>query len=166
MPVGPGFFYLAPDRLGPNVVTYNILLTLERLMGTGRIGRSLALLFAMVLLLPACTPETPEERLARLHLPPAGFKGEAVKGEKLFNNTCASCHGVALGGAETGPPLLDDIYRPGHHADLAFYSAVKNGVKQHHWRFGDMPPVAGVGPKDTAHIIAYIRRQQRVIGIR
>ncbi len=65
-----------------------------------------------------------------------------------------------------GPPLIHDIYRPGHHADLSFHWAVKDGTKQHHWHFGDMPPIADVSPEQVGHIIAYVRREQRRAGIR
>jgi len=125
----------------------------------------MAILLIAITLLAACTAESPEERRARLHLPPPGFKGNPTIGHNLFNNACAQCHGVAGRGTQQGPPLIDDIYRPGHHADLAFYRAVKDGVKQHHWQFGDMPPVHGVSPEATAHIAAYIRALQRKAGI-
>jgi len=88
------------------------------------------------------------------------------KGLELFNNICAKCHGLTIRGAEAGPPLLDDIYRSGHHADLALFNAVKQGVRQHHWRYSDMPPVIGISPEQTAHITAYVRQQQRRVGIR
>jgi hypothetical protein len=44
---------------------------------------------------------------------------------------------------------------------MAFQIAVKNGVRSHHWQFGDMPPIPLVTPDSVAHIIAYIRREQQ-----
>jgi len=52
-------------------------------------------------------------------------EGMRYKGLELFNNICAKCHGLTIRGAEAGPPLMNDIYRPGHHADLAL---VKRGL--------------------------------------
>lgn len=87
-------------------------------------------------------------------------------GKQLFEANCASCHGDSGRGTNSGPPLVNDIYRPGHHSDLSFQMAVKSGSRAHHWHFGDMPPIAGVSPEEVAHITAYIRQEQRSVGIR
>ena len=73
--------------------------------------------------------------------------------------------GVASG-EKKGPPLLHKIYEPSHHGDVAFQLAVKNGVRAHHWPYGDMAPVPQVTPDDVAHITAYVRAEQRKAGIR
>ncbi len=86
-------------------------------------------------------------------------------GKALFANHCAGCHGGDLKGSEKGPPLLHKIYEPSHHADAAFQLAVANGVRAHHWKFGDMAPVKGVTPDDVAHVTAYVRAEQRKVGI-
>ena len=62
-------------------------------------------------------------------------------GQVAFQRHCASCHGDVAQGTATGPPLVHAIYRPGHHADVAFELAVRHGSRVHHWRFGDMPPL-------------------------
>lgn len=91
---------------------------------------------------------------------------DAAAGEILFSGSCASCHGTNAAGMEgLAPPLVHIIYEPNHHGDGAFYSAVQNGVRQHHWRFGDMPPVEGVSEAETAKIINYVRILQRANGI-
>ena len=64
----------------------------------------------------------------------------ASKGQIVFNTTCASCHGVNASGGVSGPPLIHNIYNPGHHGNQSFINAVRNGVRRHHWNFGDMPP--------------------------
>jgi len=87
-----------------------------------------------------------------------------AKGKRLFEENCAKCHGADLKGTDKGPPLLHRIYEPNHHSDVAVQLAVKNGSRQHHWRFGDMPPVAGLTREDVGHITAYIRRQQKAAG--
>jgi len=131
-----------------------------------RFALSLGVVLAAPLLLSACDAMDPEQRRQALHLPPQGFKGDAFKGREAFNNYCVACHGRSGQGTDQGPPLVDAIYRPGHHADLAFHRAVKDGVKSHHWQFGDMQPIADITPEDTEHIIAYLRRRQRSAGIR
>jgi len=109
----------------------------------------------------ACDERSPEDRRLALHLPPAGFKGDPARGVAHFNRYCAVCHGPGAKGTDQGPPLIHPIYRPAHHADLAFHLAVKNGVVAHHWSFGDMKPVPEVTPEMTADILAYLRRLQR-----
>lgn len=95
-----------------------------------------------------------------------GLSGEAAAGESLFNANCAACHGDNGTGREgSGPPLVHVIYEPSHHADAAFQMAVQRGVRSHHWPFGDMPPVEGVGEADVDKIVAYVRTLQRANGI-
>jgi cytochrome c len=106
--------------------------------------------------------------------PSPGLMPNPATGKPLFEKFCAACHGVDLKGSEnglqkgsqSGPPLLHRIYEPSHHADAAFQLAVKNGVRAHHWQFGDMAPVPQVSPDDVAHITAYVRAEQRKVGIR
>ncbi len=63
------------------------------------------------------------------------------------------------------PPLVHKFYEPNHHGDMAFVLAAKNGVRAHHWKFGDMPPVKGVTQGDVLNIVAYVRALQRENGI-
>jgi len=90
---------------------------------------------------------------------------DPVKGAALFAANCAACHGSNATGTDQGPPLIHRIYEPSHHDDFSFYRAVSSGSRQHHWQFGDMPPVPGVSFEDTGHIIAWVRQQQRKAGI-
>ncbi len=92
--------------------------------------------------------------------------GVALEGKALFDNNCAACHGKNAAGNEgKGPPLIHRIYEPNHHGDAAIYLAAERGVRQHHWPYGDMPPVDGVTRDDVAKIITYIRTIQRANGI-
>ncbi|MCZ4292364.1 c-type cytochrome [Hoeflea alexandrii] len=93
------------------------------------------------------------------------ISNEARVGQALFGSNCASCHGDAGGGTEKGPPLIHDIYNPGHHPDEAFFSAVANGVPQHHWPFGNMPKLGQVTPDEVAKIVGYVREIQLANGI-
>ncbi len=91
---------------------------------------------------------------------------DAKQGETLFNANCANCHGRnAAGQAGIAPPLVHKIYEPNHHADGAFQRAAKYGVRAHHWRFGNMPPVAGITRHEVSKVIVYVRELQRANGI-
>ncbi len=90
---------------------------------------------------------------------------QARKGEVVYNSRCSSCHGENGSGSKAGPPLVHDIYNPGHHSDEAFYRAVKMGVKQHHWPYGNMPPRPEVSTKEVTAIIDYMRELQEANGI-
>jgi mono/diheme cytochrome c family protein len=118
------------------------------------------------ILLAACDNGDPMERMQASNLPPDGFTPDAYQGKALFAQYCSACHGNnALGNAK-GPALVDNIYRPAHHADLAFHWAVSKGVRQHHWRFGDMAPLPNVTPEQVGHIISFVRLAQQRAGIK
>jgi len=93
------------------------------------------------------------------------FSVAALEGERIFSENCTSCHGTNADGTDRGPPLLHNIYNPGHHADGAFYRAVARGTVQHHWPFGDMPAQPHVSNAEVAKIIVYVRELQIANGI-
>jgi len=97
--------------------------------------------------------------------PSPGLMPNPAVGKTLYEANCAKCHGGDLRGTKEGPPLLHPYYKPSHHADIAFQIAAKFGVRQHHWNFGDMAPLKDVTPDDVAHIIAYVRLEQRKAGL-
>jgi len=90
---------------------------------------------------------------------------EFIAGETMYTGSCATCHGTNGTGTTTGPPLVDKIYEPSHHADAAFHRSVQLGVVAHHWQFGPMAPVEGLPPEQVDRIIAYVRWLQRQAGI-
>lgn len=97
---------------------------------------------------------------------PATLSAEAEVGKSIYDAKCASCHGLnGAGQDKVAPPLIHRIYEPSHHGDEAFQMAAKAGVRAHHWRFGNMPPVKGLTRGDVAMIVAYIREVQRANGI-
>jgi len=108
------------------------------------------------------TPRVPKDMLDVI-VPELSQKAEI--GHQVFQKNCAACHGVNAGGTEQGPPLIHDIYNPGHHGDQAFYRAVRRGVRAHHWPFGDMPPQSQVSNAEVADILAFIREAQVANGI-
>lgn len=97
---------------------------------------------------------------------PAEFSPLARTGKAAFEAKCAACHGKNASGIEgKGPPLVHKYYHPGHHGDAAFFRAARNGVRSHHWRFGDMPPVEGLTDADIKAIVRYVRELQKENGI-
>ena len=90
----------------------------------------------------------------------------AETGAQLFAARCAGCHGPSASGSDKGPPLVHQIYEPGHHADAAFYQAVRQGVKSHHWAFGDMMPIPGITDEQIGQIVSYVRNLQVENGIK
>ncbi len=97
---------------------------------------------------------------------PAALSPEAEMGQRAFAATCAACHGEnAAGKMGSGPPLVHKIYEPSHHGDMAFLMAVEQGVRAHHWPFGDMPMQQGLTRADVVSIVAYVRELQRANGI-
>ncbi len=98
---------------------------------------------------------------------PGTLSAQAELGQKIYEANCAACHGLNAAGQEgIAPPLVHVIYEPGHHGDESFQRAVALGVRAHHWRFGDMPPVEGLSRRDVAAIVAYVRELQQANGIR
>ena len=96
---------------------------------------------------------------------PPPVPAEFRNGEAAFNARCALCHGDRAGGTAQGPPLVHKIYEPNHHGDAAFLRAAANGVRAHHWNFGEMPRIEGVTPDEVQQIIRYVRWLQRQAGI-
>jgi hypothetical protein len=48
---------------------------------------------------------------------------------------------------------------------MAFVLAAAQGVRAHHWGFGNMPAIEGVTNEDVVQITAYVRALQRANGI-
>lgn len=97
---------------------------------------------------------------------PDTLSDDAMIGMRAFEANCAACHGSnAVGTKGKAPPLVHKIYEPNHHSDMAFLMAVQNGVRAHHWPFGNMPPIEGLTKGDVRYIAQYVRELQRANGI-
>ncbi len=111
--------------------------------------------------------ETPPAGAAMVEVAlPEALSENAQIGKAAFEAKCAVCHGTNAAGQDgVAPPLVHKIYEPSHHGDGSFLVAVRNGVRAHHWRFGNMPPVEGLTEGDVKMIVAYVRELQRANGI-
>ncbi|HVM20104.1 MAG TPA: cytochrome c [Egibacteraceae bacterium] len=96
---------------------------------------------------------------------PAQAGDQIAAGQQAFERNCMGCHGAQGRGSDVGPPLVHEVYEPGHHDDESFRRAVREGVVPHHWDFGPMPAFPGVPDEDIEAIIAYVRHLQRDAGI-
>lgn len=97
---------------------------------------------------------------------PSTLASVETEGRALFDANCATCHGANAAGQDgVAPPLVHLIYEPNHHGDESFQLAVSQGVRQHHWPFGNMAPVEGLERGDVERIVAYVRALQRENGI-
>lgn len=90
----------------------------------------------------------------------SGSDDAAADGAALYAANCASCHGEDLRGTDKGPSHLSVVYEPNHHPDESFQAAIEQGVRAHHWNFGDMQPVTGLDQAQIDAIIAHIREVQ------
>ena len=88
-----------------------------------------------------------------------------LPGEQLFIANCSMCHGVNATGTALGPPLVDEIYEPGHHPDASFVIAVARGVRQHHWQFGNMPAVPDLSIDQIQQVVCFVRQLQVAAGM-
>ena len=128
-------------------------------------GAAVLVVVLAVVLWPQDVPDpAPASAMVEVKVPE--LSDLAAEGRTAFDALCASCHGENAAGRQgIAPPLVHVVYEPGHHADGAFLLAATRGVRQHHWTFGDMPPVPEASPQDVAAIIAYVRELQRANGI-
>ncbi len=88
-----------------------------------------------------------------------------LAGRKLFAANCSRCHGAMANGTNQGPPLINEIYEPGHHSNASFVLAVARGVRAHHWEFGNMPAVPDLSIDEIHQVICYVRELQLANGI-
>lgn len=95
----------------------------------------------------------------------AGVDGPPPDGAALWAESCASCHGAALEGTVTGPPLLSELYEPGRHPDELIVASIRQGAPQVNWSFGPMPIVGGLSDADVAAIVAHVREVQATEGV-
>ena len=118
----------------------------------------LVAVFTLAIILTACATGSATSDRSSKNVPATG-------GGALYKQNCGSCHGVDLQGTDRGPSQLSVVYAPDHHPDESYRSAIANGVRAHHWQFGDMAPVKGLSGDQVDAIIDYIRAQQSEHGL-
>ncbi len=109
------------------------------------------------------TSDTDKTQMVTVKVP--DLSSVALEGKKLFEDNCLACHGKNAAGTGQGPTFINSIYRPDHHGDQAFVIAALQGVRAHHWRFGNMPAQPQVKPDEVQKIVIYVRALQRANGI-
>ena len=126
---------------------------------------SLALTIGMALLAAGCDPDDEADKSkqdAAIELKIArALSQKAKQGQRNYKKWCASCHGRTAAGSKRGPSLID--YERSHHSDGFFFDAVRQGVKAHHWNFGDMPKVEELTDEEIAKVIVYVREIQALV---
>ena len=89
-----------------------------------------------------------------------------AQGGVLFAANYLMPPGADLGGTATGPPFLDVIYAPNHHADeglpggRGFRGSTAPLELQDLWH-----RLAGLTREDVALIVAFVRSEQEAVGI-
>jgi len=93
---------------------------------------------------------------------------ESVKVEKIamdmpgyqlyMDNGCSNCHGDKLQGGTNGPPLVYPMYKRTSHSKGRFFVSIRNGVKQDHWYFGDMPANPQLTDSEIDDLISFISK--------
>ena len=94
-----------------------------------------------------------------------GSDAAGGRGEAIYRANCSACHGDDLRGASTGPSLLYDIYGPDQLTDAGITDAIRNGVEEQRWNFGEMPANGALGDSQIDQIIAHIRSVQSTEGL-
>jgi mono/diheme cytochrome c family protein len=123
-------------------------------------ARMIGVVMLALAAMPACGQGETTPKSAATPVP-----AELQPGEAKFNANCSACHGAGGMGTKQGPALVHKIYEPNHHGDAAFQRAAANGVRAHHWEFGNMPKIDTVTADDVDQIIKYVRWLQKQAGI-
>ena len=84
--------------------------------------------------------------------PAIGNREAIAEGEKLYNETCTSCHGKDGTGGELGPPVAAQNRRYLRRTDQEIFDAIKNGITG-----TQMPPYSQFTDDQIWRVTAYIR---------
>lgn len=111
---------------------------------------------------PAAAPATPQETAPAPSAGTTAGGGEAdqQKGEKVYNEVCATCHGQGVAGA---PRIGDkEAWKP--RIAKGMDALVKNSIQGFQGNQGVMPPKGGVqslSDEDVAAAVAYMVDKSR-----
>lgn len=97
--------------------------------------------------------------------PGPGSAEEVARGEEVFDQSCATCHGPEARGGLAGPPLTHEIYAELTDADIR--TVIAQGKPPTNWpQFeAGMAPVPNLSEAEVAAVIAYVRSVQREAGL-
>ena len=92
--------------------------------------------------------------IVAVDLPKALGETEQI-GKAAFDAVCSACHGPnGQERKDIAPLLIHKIYKLGHHGDMAFVLAAKNGVGAHRCDFGILPAVNGITQTEVLNIVS------------
>ena len=139
---------------------------LTQTMAERVIGPTCVTAFVLALgLATVSTAGAADPRAIRTDVVEPALSTAAQAGKPAYEQYCSSCHGVNAAGTAKGPTFIHRVYHPGHHGDRGFVLAARQGVRAHHWRFGDMKPVPEVTDEELVNLIRYIRELQAANGV-
>lgn len=90
--------------------------------------------------------------------------GDPAAGEQTYGDFCGACHGRDFEGSVQGPSQLDAVFEPATTTDADFRSAIRNGVEETNYDYGNMPPIRSLDDQRIADVIAYVRSVQEERG--
>ena len=124
----------------------------QRSLSKGTLCVSLCSLWFVLAVTSAAQRGGPPAGPAPSH--PAIGNAEAIaEGERLYNETCTSCHGKDGTGGELGPPVAAQNRRYLKRTDAEIFDTIKNGIAG-----TQMPPYATQFTEDQIwRLAAYIR---------
>lgn len=112
------------------------------------------MLFVVAISVWEMTKEERRSVTATITIPQLGQLEQ--RGRKLFNGTCAECHGAdARGGSKSGPPLMHPYYRSKLISDDDIRRIIRLGAPQRLWKFGFMPSQPDIDPAEAEAIVAF-----------
>ena len=83
-----------------------------------------------------------------------------LSGVYLYDNNCATCHGLKGIGTSQGPSLIESMYFINNFSNKDFLKVFESGSAQKNWEFGPMPPQFQVSKKEAKIILNYVRSFQ------
>ncbi|MFV0318198.1 MAG: c-type cytochrome [Microthrixaceae bacterium] len=84
---------------------------------------------------------------------------DATRGEQVYADRCAACHGRDFQGSAQAPSHLDPHFRPEVTSDEDYRNAIKEGADDPDLDYTRMPGL-NLNDQEIADVIAYIRSVQ------
>lgn len=136
---------------------------------TGSLSAPVAIVGLAPMILPQhLATDTPDIELAQIEAKHERlqFSQLGIAGLRLFQEKCSGCHGTHGVGSSRGPALIDKSYFRASFSKQAFHYAVKHGVRQQKWSFGDMPAFPNLKFNQIERLERYLREVQKPLDFR